>query len=165
MAMTLISFGMMLGFLAWCIFQKGVVPESVSSLVYELEDKNRWVWSVWIAVVSILLFPRMMDRLPEMCQFLGFLFEVCMLGVAVTPIFKREKYTAHTWFGVVGGVLSQLIVSIICPWFLLCWVGFLGLLSYIGFSGMVDENEDWGGCGLFIVESMCALTLYGSLLI
>ena len=140
----------------FCIDMKGV-PESISSLVYKM--KHKWVWSVWMVAVGMLLFPQLMKRMPEMWQFVGFLMILALIGTALTPIFIKEKEKVHYVLSIVLGILSQVCVLIISPWWILLWLVMVALIIM-----WINNNiPAWmEGKGLFFVEVICMLALYGS---
>lgn len=142
----------------FCIVKKGA-PESISSLVYEM--KHKWLWSVWIVAVGMLLFPRLMTKMPEMWQFVGFLMILALIGTALTPLFVSEKRTAHYIIGSILGLLVLACVYIISPWWLLVLIPVVPLTG----MSMSDDCPKWlDGKILFFAELACLIALYGSLI-
>ena len=142
----------------FCIVKKGA-PESISSLVYGM--KHKWLWSVWIVAVGMLLFPRLMYKMPEMWQFVGFLMILALIGTALTPLFVKEKRTAHYIIGSILGLLVLACVYIISPWWL------LALMPVVPLTGMSisDDCPKWlDGKILFFAELACLIALYCALI-
>ena len=147
------------------LMSRGGVPESVSGLVYNLSEKMRWSWSGWLVVVALTLMVPLMSALGDVA-WLGWLTVVCLIGAAVTPVFNRDTRTTHYVCGIAAGVLSQVCVACLCPWWLLVWLIWLPLLA--GTMGALNDAEEMprvlGGYGVIVAEVMCAVSLYGCLL-
>lgn len=142
----------------FCIVKKGA-PESISSLVYGM--KHKWLWSVWIVAVGMLLFPRLMSKMPEMWQFVGFLMLLALIGTALTPLFVTEKRTAHYIIGSILGLLVLACVYITSPWWLLVLLPCAPLFGI----AMSDDCPRWiDGKILFFIEIICMFAFYCSLL-
>ena len=136
----------------------GGVPKSISSLVNRMRWK--WLWSLWLGVTGFLLLPLLLDELPETFKFVGFLMFIALLGTALTPVFVDKNRKAHNIFGNVLGVLSQVCVLILSPWWLVLWVGML-VVMILSLSGRIPKV--FVGNGLFVIEVLCMITLYGAL--
>jgi len=55
--MTILSILMVVSFTGIAIWKMNGLPESISAMVYALPDGGwRWLWSAWLALVSILTF-------------------------------------------------------------------------------------------------------------
>jgi hypothetical protein len=94
-------------------------------------------------------------------EYIGWLTLVSLLGAAVTPIINKDTYILHNVLGILGGILSQVCVFIISPWWLLVWIIFPLLLI----NCIVSSNYTIiKGYGVFISEILCAISLYGALL-
>jgi hypothetical protein len=140
----------------------GGVPESISSMVYALRKDRQWLWSAWLFAVTALLMPRLL----ELAHWAGWLTTACLVGVAVTPIIKEETRGIHNWLGIAAGVMSQVCVAWICPWWLFLWV----LIVYAIAMDFADGNYDEGqeilhGKGVFVAEVVCMVTLYAAVLV
>ena len=158
--MVWISLAILVSFLAWHCYMD-CVPESVSAMVYDL--KHKWVWSAWLCAVSLTLMPALIDALPDYVRFIGFLTVCCLLGCAVTPIIRQDLRNVHNMLGVCAGVLSQLCVAFVCPWWLLAWTGMIAICGYVLLCAGDDECAV-DGRGVFLAESFCAFIVYGCLL-
>ena len=132
------------------------IPQSISSMVYLLDEDRQWVWSLWLAVVAFLMMPSLLAA----SEWLGWLTVMCLLGTAVTPIIHEDTYKLHNILGILGGIFSQLCVLVTSPLWLLVWVA-------MGIFAIVAYNND-GLIGKYVVlvaEILCAMSLYGALLL
>ena len=147
------------------LMSRGGVPESVSGLVYNLSERMRWLWSAWLVAVAMTVMVPLMTALDD-AAWLGWLTVVGLVGAAVTPICNGDTHLLHDVFGVSAGVLSQVCVAVLCPWWLLVWALWLPLLA--GAMAALNDAKDppclFGGHGVLAAELTCAVTLYGSLI-
>ena len=143
------------------IYHSKSIPDSVSAMVYALPTAGRYLWTVWIWAVSMLLMPSLMESLGSYWQFLGFLWCASMAFCGALPLVKGEPNTAHNALGIAAGVLSQACVSILNPWCLCVWL----LLSWFVLTDKVrDLTSIWYGKTCFLAESVCYVSMVGSLL-
>ena len=159
--MVWISLAILVSFLSWHIYMDGV-PDSISSMVYEL--KHKWVWSVWLCAVSLTLMPVLIDTLPDYVRFVGFLTICCLLGCCITPLIRKELQGVHNMLAIMAGLLSQICVILICPWWMLAWTGMIAICGYVLLCAGEEECAI-DGRGLLLAEGFCALTTYGCLII
>lgn len=163
MILTLVSVFLVVGGLL--LMSRGGVPESVSGLVYNLSERMRWAWSGWLIAVALTLMVPLMDALGDVA-WLGWLTVVCLIGAAVTPVINQETRVAHHVCGIAAGVLSQVCVACLCPWWLLIWAVWLPLLA--GAMAALNDAEEMpclmAGHSVFVAECTCAVSLYGCLL-
>ena len=164
MILTLVSICLVVGGLL--LMSRGGVPESVSGLVYNLSERMRWAWSGWLIAVALALMVPLMGRLGDV-GWLGWLTAVCLIGAGVTPIINPETRVAHHVCGIAAGVLSQVCVACLCPWWLLIWALWLPLLA--GVMAALNDAEEMpcllDGHSAFVAEVTCAVSLYGCLVI
>lgn len=77
------------------------------------------------------------------------------------PLMEGESHKAHNILGVAAGILSQVCVLILCPWWAAVWLPF-GLLV------ITDKTHDihsiWYGKTVFLSECACYVSLVGCLL-
>jgi len=163
MILTIVSLCIAVGGIV--LMLRGGVPESVSGLVYNLSERMRWAWSGWLIAVALTLMVPLMSALGDVA-WLGWLTVVCLIGAAVTPVFNRDTRTMHYVCGIAAGVISQVCVACICPWWLLVWLIWIPLIA--GTMGALNDSEEMpqvlDGYGVLAAEVMCAVSLYGSLL-
>lgn len=139
------------------------LPESVSAMVYTLPVGGyRWLWTVWLWLVAMCLAPKLMETLPEELGFVGFMMLVCLIFVGAMPLFDKENGKWHNILGISAGILSQLCVLIICPWWLLSWLLMAVIVTDAWF--VHPRIPRWyDNKGVFIAEAICTISLYGSL--
>jgi hypothetical protein len=162
-ALTIVSLCIAVGGIV--LMSRGGVPESVSGLVYNLSERMRWAWSGWLVAVAMTLMVPLMSALGDVA-WLGWLTVVCLLGAAVTPVINRDTRTMHNICGVAAGLLSQVCVACLCPWWLACWMVFIPLVA--GSMGAYNDSEDvppavCDGKGVLVAECICAISLYGAM--
>lgn len=147
------------------LMSRGGVPESVSGLVYNLSERMRWAWSGWLIAVAMTLMVPLMNALYDVA-WLGWLTVVCLIGAGVTPVINPETRVAHHVCGIAAGVLSQVCVACLCPWWLLVWTIWLPLLA--GAMAALNDAEEMpclmNGHSVLVAELTCAVSLYGCLL-
>ena len=149
--MIILSFLLfVVGVVVWLV-RSGCDPESLSALVYEVPSGMQWVWVLWMEAVAFSMAPCLLDVLPEGCEVFGWLMVVCLMLCGGMPLVRNEENRWHYLFAIMAGVLSQLCVVLLCPWWLLLWVLYLACLPFIG--------SRW----CFWVEVACAVGLYGCL--
>mgnify|MGYP006958166449 CR=1 FL=1 len=170
MAVLLSLLVCLIGIAAVITKNKGHLPDSMSAMVYALPKKHRIIWTLWIWLMVALFTFALMDSLYEEVEFLEF-FTIVSLGFCgAMPLAAPGENKAHDWLGVAGGVLSQVCVCLISPWWLLVWL-VLPLLAALD-TWAFSKSEVWErvivsnleGKLVFVLEAICAITLYGTLL-
>ena len=142
------------------IFLRKTLPVSVSAMVYELPAGGwQWLWTVWIWLVALSLAPAAI----EMAGLLAFALLACLMFVGVFPLFDKEHKTLHNILGVVIGILSQVIVYVQMPEWLILWSIFL-LIQIDKQRNTSIRPKFYTGKGVFISEAICAVTLYGAII-
>ena len=163
MILALISIFLAVG--GMVLMSRGGVPDSISGMVYNLPLRRRWAWSGWLVAVALTLMVPLMSALGDVA-WLGWLTVVCLIGAAVTPVFRQDTRTMHNICGVAAGLLSQVCVACLCPWWLTVWLIWIPLVA--GTMGALNDAEEMprvlGGYGVIVAEVMCAVSLYGCLL-
>lgn len=137
------------------------LPESISSLVYELPVRWQYLWTVWLWLVGLGVCIPMMDLMPEDYAFVCFLTLACLGFVGAMPLFMIEHRKAHNIFGVSAGILSQICVLLVSPWWLLVWCIFLAVAIFVFFN---KENKWFDKKMVFVAEVICSLSIYGAVL-
>jgi len=147
-------------FLSIYLVVRKELPDSISAVVYELPKGNEWMWSTWLAAVSLCLFV----PLVETCGWLGWLTEVCLFGAALTPLVNKDTTKWHYRLAIAAGVLSQVCVAWLCADWLSAWMAFLflWLSSYVQPDGWL--GKEMKGKGVMIAEVVCYVSMIGSLL-
>lgn len=144
------------------------LPDSISAMVYELSRGWQWLWIVWMWVVSLLMCIPLIEVLPDDARALGFATLGCLCFCGAMPISDNHvNRRAHNAFGILGGILSQVCVAIISPWWLAAWSLFAAVYGYDllpSQNGRIYPSRWYDGKGVFLAEMICAATVYGSLL-
>ena len=159
--LIIISLILVVLFVGATIYHTRSIPDSVSAMVYALPTAGRYLWTVWIWAVSMLLVPSLMESLGSYWQFLGFLWCASMAFCGALPLVKGEPNIAHNALGITAGVISQAIVLILNPWWMCVWL----LLSWFVLTDKTRElTSIWYGKTCFLAESVCYISLVLSLL-
>ena len=143
------------------IYHTHSIPDSVSAMVYALPTAGRYLWTVWIWAVSMLLMPALMERLGSYWQFLGFLWCASMAFCGALPLIKGEQNTIHNALGIAAGVFSQACVLVLCPWWLFAWVI---LFVFVLSDKFRDLSSRWYGKSCLVAEGICYISLVGAIL-
>ena len=144
------------------IWNNKEMPESVSSMVYDLPRSGQWAWIVWMWAVALLMCIPLIDALPDGARMLGFLTLACLCFCGAMPISdSTTNRRAHNAFGILGGVLSQVCVAIVSPWWLAAWS--LMAVAWI-WTEKDFARKALDGKGVFLAESICLLTVAGAVL-
>ena len=159
--MLVLSFLLAVALPAIAIWKTRDIPVSISSLVYLFDGNRKWLWSLWLGIVAFTLAPSLIESMPETWKFMGFLTLLSLVLTAAMPLFDKEHERWHHAFGIAAGVLSQICVLLICPWWLLAWVLFPAAL-WLYYRK--DAKYKFLLCYAFIAECLCALAQYGALL-
>lgn len=159
--LIIISLILVVLFVGATIYHTHSIPDSVSAMVYALPTSGRYIWTMWIWAVSMLLVPSLMESLGSYWQFLGFLWCASMAFCGALPLVKGEPNTIHNALGIAAGVLSQACVLVLCPW----WLCVLLLLSWFVLTDKVrDLTSIWYGKTCFLAESVCYVSMVGAIL-
>lgn len=164
--MTAVSAVLAFAYVAWATWRQGCLPDSISALAYpngKTDKHTTAVWIVWVWAVTSLLVPRLLDVMPETWKFVGFLTAGSLLFVGAMPLVANERNTAHYVLAVIAGVLSQVCVAIISPWWLAVWTLFVGVAVAAYF--FPDKTTCFNGKGVMLLEIICWASLTGALLV
>lgn len=141
------------------IIKEQKLPESISSLVYMF--RHKWLWSVWLWIVSLCLMLPVISRLNEKVKFVGFL-TFCMLAFCgCVPLFMEDKRKWHYALGIAGGILSQVCVLLIDGNWLSMWMLFVFLMGSVYVQPEGELGKAMNGKGVFVAEAVCYMALLG----
>ena len=144
------------------IIKNKELPQSISAMVYSLPKKQEWIWTAWMFTLAILTAPALLNALPDNLEGVGFATVASLAFCGAMPLVKSEKNTLHDIFGIATGILSQICVAIIAPKWLLVWIVMLVLYTLKLFK--VDiASKLLNQKAVFIAESLCVTSLFGSL--
>ena len=141
------------------------LPDSISAMVYVLPRQGQWVWIVWMWVASLCVCIPLIGVMPDTLRFMGFITLACLMLCGAMPISSsttNKKW--HDWLGIAGGILSQVCVAFISPWWLTAWM----LWPFLMGSTIIqpeggDMRRLFKGKGVFVAEMICFLVLTGAL--
>ena len=154
-----ISFLVATSFFGFVTWKKKSLPESISAMVYIFNGSWRWLWSVWLWFVTITLAFPLLEAMPEEWQMFAYFLLACLVFVGAFPLFDEEGKKYHYPLGIAAGGVSQVCVTIMCPWLWLCWIPVLA-------SPFFGVKRDWiCQYGVTIAECVCAMILFTSILI
>lgn len=166
--MTIISLILAVVAVVLYVIVKNELPASISEMVYKLPSGGwQWAWTIWLWVVLVLLTPQLIESLDDSYKVFGFLTIGCLALVAAMPLFERTDRKWHYVLAIVGGILSQVCVALICPWWLLLWFVMVYLVgkSFAAFNDSENIPEVLSGKGVFVAEAICMATVYGAVFI
>lgn len=150
--LVILSLLLMTGYITVGWRKSARAPISVSSIAYIFP---KGAFSAVMAIYMLLTMPRTFEALPPGWEFVGFLCFAGVLLVAASPYFRSEWRVMHYAGGIIYGILSQVIVAMICPYLLLGW---LPLAAYLIYRPRTDTWALWA-------EITTGLTLALALLI
>lgn len=143
------------------------VPVSISAMVYLLPKGGwQWLWTLWLWAIVFTLAPPLIEAMPDSWRFIAVLMLVTLAITAAMPLSGQENKKFHYRFAIASGILSQLCVLILNPWWLLSWQPMLALVIS-AFAAYNDEDgtpKVCNGKGVFIAEVTCVMSLYAALL-
>ena len=145
---------------AAAIWKDREIPVSISSLVYLFEGNRKWLWTVWLWLVTFLLAPSLIESMPEDFKFIGFFMLAGLVATGAMPIIDKEKKDIHDTFGFAACVLSQACVAAVSPWWLFAWL-LLPLVFWLYYRK--GRSASFMQRMMFFAECICALALYGAL--
>ena len=125
------------------------IPNSISQIVYNLNDKWKWTFTVVMFLVSFMIVPQLVDVIPKGYEFLGILTAGGILGVGVDPLVKGEKNIIHYVSAIILGISSQIVVSMKIPSLFYLWIPYI---MYTLYEEKSDKN-------MFIGEMVMLLSL------
>ena len=117
--MSLLTLLLALAVVYIAIAKNGAIPDSVSEIAYIIP---KWAFTLWLAVICILLLPDMVSTLPDSLTFIGFLCVAGLLCVAASPYYKTEEKTLHYAGGWLCAVSATVATALACWPVLLAWL-------------------------------------------
>lgn len=127
------------------------LPDSVSSFSYISGVK---LFVLWAIITSALLGYSVVDVLPEHLGWLSFALTGGLLSVGASPLYRSENKAIHYFGGYLFGIVSQVIVFLLNPYWLLLWVMF----------PLVFVRKGWRENATFISELICFVNLTACIL-
>ncbi|MBP3756392.1 MAG: hypothetical protein J6I61_03825 [Prevotella sp.] len=133
------------------------LPDSISAMVYDLPRGWQWLWIVWMWVVSLLTCIPLIEAMPDDWRILAFAALACLMLCGAMPISDGNvSRRAHNVFGILGGIITQVCVAFISPWWLSAWCIFPAVVML---KGVYYTGTYFNGKGVLLAEMICYLTL------
>lgn len=132
---SMIGFALMWVYIGYMIWKKGELPQSISATVYDLDRKNKWVFTIVMFLCTFLIAPQLMEVTYMETSILPFLTLVGLLGVGAAPLVSGEKNTLHYVSASICGVASQLMIALSVPQILFLWTPYVIYTLWKEFSG------------------------------
>ena len=162
--MLIISILLAVALPAIAIWKTKEIPHSISSLVELFDGNKKWLWSIWLWLVTFTLAPALIESIPDAWKVVGFAMLLCLVATGAMPLFDKEHETYHNYFSIAAGVLSQICVLLVCPWFLLLWI-VVGVLVWLNYKDGGGVRVFFDERATFICEATCMLTTYFALFV
>lgn len=164
MTMLFISLALAVLYTGAAILAGNRLPDSVSAMVYVMPKAGRYLWTVWIWAVTLLLCPALFETIGEDFGILAHCFATSMMFVGAMPLVRNESNKAHNVLGIAAGVFSQICVAIIDPNWLFSWALFIFLMGSVYVQPQGWLGKAMKGKGIFVAEMSCWISVMGSLI-
>lgn len=114
------------------------IPPSLSASVFNIPINKRWIWTVVIFTVCILIVPTYIEKTDINTQFLSF-FSIGGLGfVGAAPLVKLKddvlQFKVHEIGAIICAICSQLVLIFNYPILLCSWIIFIIPTIIIGWK-------------------------------
>ena len=110
----------------------GSIPPSLSASVFNIPTNKRWIWTVVIFTVCILVVPTYIEKTDINTQFLSFLSIGGLGFVGAAPLVKLKddvlQFKVHEIGAIICAICSQLVLIFNYPIFLCSWIILLFIL-------------------------------------
>ena len=124
--MSILALLVTLGVVVRAVIKSKEIPDSLSAIAYVIPH---WEFSMWVAVIGILVMPDMMHALSDNTQFIGFLSVVGLFCVAASSYYRTEYAPLHYIGGIMCALCATAVTALIQPFLLLLWsVYLIGML-------------------------------------
>lgn len=159
--------------IAAAINKEKELPVSISAIVYDLPLIGQYLWSVWVwLIVGLLAFPLLDVMGGVWWQGMIAYATIASIGVVgALPLVPGDEDVRWCWhynLGIFGGVMSQVCVALISPWWLMIW----GIWAVLAVLSTFEQEVKWiakvndatAGKGVFLLEVTAMLPVYMCLL-
>lgn len=113
------------------------IPNSISQMVYSLEEKMKWTFTMVMMIVGFMIVPQLMEVINPNYEFLGFLTVLGIFGVGADPLVKGEKNIVHYVSAAIMGISSQIIVLMNMSNLMYMWIPYV---MYTLYEEKSDKN-------------------------
>ena len=116
----------------------GSIPPSLSASVFNIPTNKRWIWTVVIFTVCILVVPTYIEKTDINTQFLSFLSIGGLGFVGAAPLVKLKddvlQFKVHEIGAIICAICSQLVLTFNYPILLCSWIIFIISTIIIGWK-------------------------------
>ena len=119
--LCIIGFIIVFGYSIYTIIKEGRIPQSISSTVYTLDEKNKWLFSFVMFCVAFMIVPQLMEISVDHSRKYVWLMIVGLLGVGADPLRDGSKNIVHYVSAALCGFASQVVILLNQPQLLLLW--------------------------------------------
>lgn len=162
--LTVISMVVAVAYVGSVVWKTGELPASVSACVYEFSERKAlmcWTLTMWVSGICGLL------PLAVKMGDLGWIGWLGMAGfgfLGVAPLIKGSRNTVHYIIGVATGVISQICVYLVSPWWIAVWLLYVPFVG--GCMGAYNDSEEvptvCNGKGVLLAEILCSISVWGA---
>lgn len=162
--MLIISIILAVLYTGTAIWSKRSLPDSVSSMVYHFPATGKYLWTIWLWAITLLICPMLFKTIGENFGPIAHCFATSMMFTGAMPLVKGESNKAHNVLGISAGIFSQICVALIDINFLSMWMLWIFVMgsTYVQPQGWLGKSVK--GKGIFVAEAICWLTVMGSLI-
>ena len=132
----------------------GSIPPSLSASVFNISTNKRWIWTVVLFTVCILVVPTYIEKTGINTQFLSFLSIGGLIFVGAAPLVKfsddKMQFKVHKVGAITCAACSQLVLVFNCPLLLLLWIPYI-----IAFIKLNDFRAKGWNTKIFWAEMVC----------
>ena len=133
--LALIGFLVIFVYTVYIIYKTKDIPVSLSCSVYDLNIKNRWIFTIVMWIVGFMISPCLFAVASESTKILAFFTIGGLIGVGVDPLVKGEKNLVHYISAIICGISSQILLFLDIPLVLLLWGLYIPYTLIWEFSG------------------------------
>lgn len=146
----ILGFALLFSYIGYIIFKDKKIPFSISQTVNSLDSENRWLFTVIMFIVAMLIVPQLFVIMQLFnYEILAFMTALGLMGVGADPLDYDEKDVIHYVSAFIMGVASQMIVWLVFPWMMTLWI------PYVLYTMYMDDGR-WN---MMFAEIIMASTL------
>ena len=150
MVSYILGFAILIAYVLCVMIKDKKIPESISSTVYSLSYKDKWIYTLAIFATAFLIAPYLFEISSIVgIEYMAFLTIGGALGTGAMPLVFGEKNTLHYASAIVMALSSQYIVYSLLPSAMLLWIPYVIYTLYM-------ENGKWN---MFFGEIVMITTL------
>jgi hypothetical protein len=128
----ILGFVLLFSYIGYIVFKDKRIPFSISQTVNSLDSDNKWLFTVIMFIVAMLIVPQLFVMMqPFDYDILAFMTALGLMGVGADPLDDDEKDVMHYVSAFIMGVASQMIVWIVFPWMMTLWIPYVLYTMYM----------------------------------